>query len=258
MTILRETPIARIDFAVDGTELDDAAWKLRRSSLLKRLHTQLPVLRDLMASAIKTTTELAGQRAFLIVYLQESAQTPLHHLSKASGGHDLYLQDLRRVREQQASLSERFEQAIRSVDHPADAPDLSELRQLIWQSRREGRIQIHSSLAGEWREIPHLPHTLPGTARALVTARVLRLSRSEVRVELLEDLVCPLSCRRIFSQSSKVNLHRHRLLGDLATTVVLATLMQQQAGTGITIEIEYSWIDGQPHRLTLIAVQAIG
>lgn len=48
MKNLRETQIARIDFAVDGTELDDAAWKLRRSSLLKRLHTQLPVLRDLI------------------------------------------------------------------------------------------------------------------------------------------------------------------------------------------------------------------
>lgn len=255
MMNLRETQIARIDFAVDGTELDDAAWKLRRSSLLKRLHTQLPVLRDLMASSIKTTTELAGQRAFLIVYLQESAQTPLHHLSKASGVHDLYLQDLRRVREQQAGLSERFEQAIRSMDHPADAPDLGELRQLIWQSRREGRIQLHSSLSGDWREIPHLPHTLPGTARALVKARVLRLSRTEVRVELLEDLVCPISFRRIFSQTNKVNLHRHRLLVDLSNTVVLATLMQQQASTDITTEIEYSWIDGRPHRLTLMAIR---
>lgn len=256
MMNLRETPIARIDFAVDGTELDDAAWKLRRSSLLKRLHTQLPVLRDLMASAIKTTTELAGQRAFLIVYLQESAQTPLHHLSRASGIHDLYLQDLRRVREHQAGLSERFEQAIRSMDHPADAPDLGELRQLIWQSRSEGRIQLHSSLSGDWREIPHLPHTLPGTARALVKAQVLRLSRTEMRVELLEDLTCPISCRRIFSQSSKVNLHRHRLLCDLPNTVVLATLMQQQACTDITIEIEYSWIDGMPHRLTLMAIRS--
>lgn len=256
MMNLRETQIARIDFAVDGTELDDAAWKLRRSSLLRRLHTQLPVLRDLMASTIKTTTELTGQRAFLIVYLQESAQTPLHHLSRASDIHDLYLQDLRRVREQQAGLSERFEQAIRSMDHPADAPDLGELRQLIWQSRREGRIQLHSSVSGDWREIPHLPHTLPGTARASVKARVLRLSRTEVRVELLEDLVCPISFRRIFSQTTKVNLHRHRLLVDLSNTVVLATLMQQQASTDITTEIEYSWIDGMPHRLTLMAIRS--
>lgn len=254
MTNLRETLITRIDFAVEGTELDEAAWKLRRSSLLKRLYTQLPALRNLMASSIKTTTELAGQRAVLVLYLQESAQTPLHNLSITCGNQDLYLQDLRRLREQQAALPERFEQAMRSTDHPADDPDLGELRQLIWRSRREGKIQLHSSPSGEWREIPHLPHALPSTAQTSVKAQVLRMSRTEVRIELLDDLVCPFSSHRIFSRANKINLHRHYTLCDLPNTVVLATFMHQQTSADITIEIEYSWIDGRPHRLTISAI----
>lgn len=258
MTNFRETAIARIDFATDGTELDDIAWSHRRRSLMQRLYTQLSVLRQLMASTIKTTTELAGQRTYLVVYLQESAQTPLRHLTTTPGGQDLYLQDLRRVREQQAGLPERFEQAIRSPDHPVDAPHIGELRQLLWQSRREGRIQLHSSLAGEWKEIPHLPHTLPGTSGTCALAQILRISRTEVRALLLNDLVCPLSQRRLFKCASTVNLHRHRQLCDLPTAVVLATLMQQQTHTGVAIEIEYNWVDGQPHRLTLVSIQSGG
>ena len=256
MMTARKTLIARFDFASDGTELDDLAWKQRRDSFLHRLHTQLPALRQLMASTLETTTELTGQRIYLVVYLQETAQTQIRFHSTKTGGQDLYLQDLSRVHKEQAGLPERLQQAIRSTVHPVDSHHIGELRHLLWKSRREGRIQLPSSRSDDWMDIPQLPYTLPGRARTSTVVQILRISRTEIRALLIDDLRCPLSQRHLFNRTSEVNLQRDRQLCDLSTSVVLVTLMHQQTPTQIEVDIEYSWVDGQPHRLTLASMHS--
>lgn len=251
---LRKTPVARMAFAAPGAELDDTAWNARKKSLINQLKTQLPALRRLKSSSIQTTTELSDNQLLLVVYLEESPQTQLPSLYSTQVGRDLYLQDLQRVRDQQANLHERFHQAIRSTDYPTDSVALQELRGLLWQSRREGRIQLHSSSHGEWLDIPSLPSTLPQSALIKVEVEVQRLTRDEVGVQISEHLSCPATQRVLFERSRKVTMLRHPKLRDMESTLKLATLMQQNAIQEVEVEIEYSWINGQPHRLTLVSL----
>ena len=252
----RKTSIARMVFAAPGTELDDAAWSVRKNSLMNQLKIQLPVLRDLKSSFIVTTTELSDNQLQLVVYLEESPQTQLPNLSSRNTDRDTYLQDMQRVREQQANLHERFQQAIKSIEHPAESLELQELRSLLWQSRKDGRIQLHSSLHGEWMPIPNLPPTLSQSVRTHITIKVLRINLHEVGVALCKALICPVSQRKLFATHKKISLTRGTKLRHIESSLKLAKMMHDSSGQDVQIEIEYSWIDGSPHRLTLLETDA--
>lgn len=252
----RKTSIARMAFASPGTELDDTAWNVRKNSLMNRLKIQLPALRDLTSSFISTTTELSDNQLQLVIYLEESPQTQLRNLSGTQADRDSYLQDIRRVREQQGNLHERFQQAIKSIEHPAELLELQELRSLLWQSRADGRIQLHSSLHGEWMRIPHLQTTLSQSVRTKIVIKVLRINRHEIGVALSKALICPVSQRRLFDVDRKISLKRPPKLRHTKSSVQLAKMMHEPSGQEVPIEIEYSWVDGSPHRLTLLGTDA--
>lgn len=251
MNHARETPIFRVEFAADGTKLNHHSWEHRKRLLLQDLQTQLPALRQLHASKVSTAMEIFGGRAYLILILEELPQVALPNMSTRPGTPDLYLEEIQRVCEQQASLPERFQKAIRSFEHAAGDAELAQLRQLIWKSRTKGFLQMPSSLVGYPLKIPHLPHALPTTANADLEAQVLRLARVELKVLLFEDLVCPINHRLLFTQNTKIHLHRCRASSDVEETLQLAKIMHLQERIRITVEIEYAWVDGQPHRLTL-------
>lgn len=252
--MLRKTPIARMTLAVAGTEMDDTAWEARKRSLLQELKIQLPVLRQLKSSTVQTATELSDTQLLLVVYLTESDQRHFQGLSHGHATDDLYLQDLKRVRDEQSSLHERFQHAVRSTEHPWVAIELQGLRSLLWQARREGRIQLHSSLQGEWLDFPPLPSTFSRSAMTKAEIKVTRLSCNDVGVQMAHPLSCPHTHRLIFEKSRKVSLLRHPRLRDLQSSLWLATLMHEDQTRSVDVEIEYNWIDGQPHRLTLVSM----
>ncbi len=253
---LRKVQIARMAFAAPGTEFDDAAWNGRKGSLINQLKVQIPALRQLKSSFIQTTTELSNHQLLLVAYLEESPQTQLRNLSNSQADGDLYQQDLERVRAQQATLHERFQHAIKSLEHPAGSLELQDLRNLLWQSRKDGRIQLHSGLQGEWMRIPNLQTTLSQSVRTKIVIKVLRIYLHEVGVALCNELICPVSLRRLFDVHRKISLTRHPKLRHFESSVQLAKMMHDSSGQEVQIEIEYSWVDGSPHRLTLLATDA--
>lgn len=255
MNSTRETLIVRADFASSGSKFDEAAWNHRKQTLLKNLHIQLPMLRELRASYLKLEYEIVDGRAYMRVLLQESPQISLPNLSTRPGGQNLYLQELHMIREQQASLPERIQQALRSFHHPAQDPELAELRHLLWRSRADGYLQMHSSAVGEVLCIPQLPHSLPNATRVVLAALIYRISRTEVRVQILNDLTCPVTNDQIFSIGAKVNLFRRRSPDNVAIGLQLAASMEHEKSIHLNVEIEYSWLDGRPQRLTLLALR---
>lgn len=252
----RKTPIARMIFAAQGAELDDTAWHSRKDSLMNQLKIQLPALRQLKSSFVVTTTEVADNQIHLVVYLEESSQIELRNLSRAEADRDIYVQDWQRVRAQQASLHERFQQAIKSIEHPTESLELQDLRGLLWQSRKDGRIQLHSGLPGAWLPIANLQTTMSQSAKTSIVVKVLRINRQEAGVEICAPLICPFTHRQLFGVHKKLSLARHPKLRDAESSVRLAEMMHEHSGQVVHIEIEYSWVDGSPHKLTLLATHA--
>jgi hypothetical protein len=164
----------------------------------------------------------------------------------------MYANEVFKVRAEQAALPERFEQSLRSIEDPAARPHLAQMRQLIWQHRRNGRVQIASSLQGEWVDIPHVTSTLPSTGRVEVDVQLLTIGKSEVKASLLGDLVRPIRQIQLFQRGKAIRLHRYSLLRKMSYTMYLARLMHDCTTVCVRIEIEYNWVNGQPHRLTLV------
>ncbi len=250
-TPLRNTVIARRLFATAGSNLNDTAWDSRKRSVLEELFLQLPALRQLTASSLHTSFEVTDKNIFLLVSMEESMQRSMVFQSKSQVSNDMYAHEVFKVCAEQAALPERFEQSLRSIEDPAAHPHLAQMRQLIWQHRKNGRIHISSSLQGEWVDIPHVTSTLPGTGRVEVDVQLLTIGKSEVKASLLGDLVCPIRQIQLFHRGKAIRLHRHPLFRKMSDTMYLSRLMHDCTTVCARIEIEYDWVNGQPHRLTL-------
>lgn len=254
----RSILVARIGFASEGTTLDEPAWNKRKALHLGQLTDELPSLRNLKASQLDILIDVSEGAAHLIFMLRESDQMSLR-FSKGVGVHaDLFEQDVQAIRSEQASLGERYQEALKSHASPVHSPELIGLRRQTWRSRGDGYIILNSSPVGERLDTSGISHVLPQGALVEAAGVVTRLSRDEVRVLLRNDLLCPLTHDFLFGKESHISLYLRSSVRDLKSFLELAAAMHRKDLLTLQVAIDYGWIDGTPHRLSLLKYSALG
>lgn len=248
----RSILVARIGFATEGTTLDEAAWSKRKALHLGQLHDELPSLRALKASQLDTMIEVREGAAHLIFMLRESDQMSLRFSKNMGADGDLFEQDVQAIRAQQASLGDRYQEALKSHESPVHSPDLIGLRRQTWRSRGDGYIMMNSAPNGERVALPSISHVLPQGALVEVTGMVTRISCNEARVLLDNTLICPITHDCLFENGAQISLYLRSGVSDLHSVVELATAMHRKDLLQLGVTIDYSWIDGSPHRLSLL------
>lgn len=250
MTDLRSHVVFKKALTAKGLPLDDDVYLKKKLELKRELESDIPSLKTLQASTLHLLLSSVDSQLILAATLKEVDQMALRDPKNGQLIYDPFLEDIRRVKADQADLELR----LVSAQSPAAAPQQDEAVQRIRRRLRNAHRRKEPTL---WTNLNtwNMPLFLPNSPTSNAPIRVLGLTPTQAIVELCEDVQLPEADRQLIERGTRLNLLRPEEYRTIAAGSVLQNAMDSAATLQLRFAIVLRWDTGDVSHLELLSFE---
>lgn len=251
---LRQLALTRLLILNRDILMTPEALDKRIQEHLKGLKIDIPALKTLKGSRLEWLFEPRESGLYLKVVLEELPQLALR--LDAAGDQknelaDLFVQDIKRVKEDQGRIVQRQIQAQNPAIDPFDHGQVAIIRRRLQRGNRGGEMLIPNGLEPEKYRHDDMPRVLPRCENLEVVVTVNWLSNKAA--EVLVHSVVSLDGDGVsqLTRGTKIELRRDRRHRRKETGQRLQAAMDTKGRLKLKVLLTFLWAIGQTQHLEL-------
>ena len=240
-----------------GTTIDEEEWEARKMNFHETLCDQLPI-EKLLASRVEFEYETHADRLVIVAYLAPCTQRRPTLPGIAGNLAELFLADIKLIKQAQCDLRNSYEIALKSDADPKDDSEMANRREQILLARKRGMLTIYSTVDGEDFPLGSVDKWMPHAKMARMTFAVDQIARYECKVSIRSLIPVQREGDKrspsVHLPTRQVDISRDQLALGWSAGQILSRAMEERTELQATIRLEFSWVDGELGRITLLEI----
>jgi hypothetical protein len=252
---LRRIRITSLILVPKGTSMSADALKKRVKLHLNEICADIPKLKSLSTSEVELGQTHSSTGLTLDFFLVEIPQLSLPYprgVNKNGNPTDMFLQDVKAVREHQISISGKFHLVLGPQTNPLDDRFVQRIRRRIKRMKSGGILVIPSGPVSMVLNVPVTPMVLPLAVPVSVHVVVKCIFPNKAEIETVESTALQGEFARQIAPRTKFLLKRVGIHSGPASGQRLQLAMDNKTTLVLNVLVALDWVTGQPKYLELI------